>query len=277
MLTASVVVHKTPPETLSKAIHSLLQEPIERIYIVDNSPDNLLQKYSEIDSKISYIKTPNKGYGAAHNIAIKKAFELGADYHLIMNPDVYWEGKVLTRLMDNLKGNQQIGLIAPQLLYPDGSPQRSVLPNPTPFSLIKNRLIPFKSLKKPSLLPNSKNFTNSNNSNNSNYLNKLNKPNKPNKPNNLVYLNNQQYLLGAFMLFRIDALKDIGLFDERFFLYPEDIDISRRMKKNWDVVYNPEVSVYHEYQRDSAKKLRMFIIHCVNMIRYFNKWGWFTK
>ena len=271
MLTASVVVHKTPPETLSKAIHSLLQEPIERIYIVDNSPDNLLQKYSEIDSKIFYIKTPNKGYGAAHNVAINKAFELGADYHLIMNPDVYWEGKVLTRLVDDLKGNHQIGLIAPQLIYPEGSPQRSVLPNPTPLSLISNRLIPFKSLKKPSPLPNFNNFTNSNNSNHSN------NPNNANNPNNLFCLNTNQYLLGAYMLFRIDALKDIGLFDERFFLYPEDIDISRRMKKNWEVVYNPEVSVYHEYQRDSAKNLRMFIIHCVNMIRYFNKWGLFTK
>jgi len=82
------------------------------------------------------------------------------------------------------------------------------------------------------------------------------------------------YLSGCFLVFRIETLKDIGLFDERFFMYPEDIDISRRIAKKWDTIYYPFCTAVHLYGGASKRSLKMFKIHVINIVRYFNKWGW---
>jgi GT2 family glycosyltransferase len=83
------------------------------------------------------------------------------------------------------------------------------------------------------------------------------------------------YLSGCFMLLRRAALKDVGLFDERFFMYPEDIDITRRIAMKYDTIFYPLVSVRHEYGGASKRSLKMFVVHTYNLIKYFNKWGWF--
>ena len=85
---------------------------------------------------------------------------------------------------------------------------------------------------------------------------------------------NCPYLLGSFLFFRNEALKDCGIFDERFFMYPEDIDITRRLHENWKTMYWPGVSIIHEHAAASRKSWKMLKIHFENMIRYFNKWGW---
>jgi GT2 family glycosyltransferase len=77
------------------------------------------------------------------------------------------------------------------------------------------------------------------------------------------------------MLFRVSALKEIGLFDERFFMYPEDIDITRRMHEKFKTLFFPFATVVHEHAKESYKSKKLFLIHAINIIRYFNKWGWF--
>jgi GT2 family glycosyltransferase len=82
------------------------------------------------------------------------------------------------------------------------------------------------------------------------------------------------YLSGCFMLFRTAALKRVGLFDERFFMYPEDIDISRRMHAQFRTLYFPASTIVHDHARESYKSIKMLWIHISNLIKYFNKWGW---
>ena len=77
------------------------------------------------------------------------------------------------------------------------------------------------------------------------------------------------------MFLRVSALKSIGIFDERFFMYPEDIDLTRRLASRYDTVFFPDVSVTHLHGSASHKSLKMLLIHAHNMIKYFNKWGWF--
>lgn len=77
------------------------------------------------------------------------------------------------------------------------------------------------------------------------------------------------------MFLRIEALKKVGVFDERFFMYPEDIDLTRRIHMINKTVVNPFFSVIHRHEKASYKSLKMKIIHITNIIRYFNKWGWF--
>jgi cellulose synthase/poly-beta-1,6-N-acetylglucosamine synthase-like glycosyltransferase len=85
------------------------------------------------------------------------------------------------------------------------------------------------------------------------------------------------YLSGCFMLFRVEALRKVGLFDERFFMSPEDIDISRRMDAEFRTVFFPGATIVHDHARESYKSMRSMWIHAENLIRYFNKWGWIHK
>jgi GT2 family glycosyltransferase len=82
------------------------------------------------------------------------------------------------------------------------------------------------------------------------------------------------YLSGCFMLFRTSALKKIGLFDERFFMYPEDIDITRRMNAQFRTLFFPSATIVHDHAKESYKSKKMLWIHLTNLIKYFNKWGW---
>ena len=85
---------------------------------------------------------------------------------------------------------------------------------------------------------------------------------------------NVPYLSGCFMLFRNSALREVGLFDERFFMYPEDIDITRRVNTKFRTVFFPGALIVHDHARESYKSWRGMWIHVSNMARYFNKWGW---
>ena len=122
---------------------------------------------------------------------------------------------------------------------------------PTPFDLIFRRFVPFRELKQKIQERFELRFTGYNR------------------------IMNVPYLSGCFMFFSIRALNDVGLFDERFFMYPEDIDITRRMHERYKTIFLPEVTVYHNHAKESYQSLKMLWVHVKNMILYFNKWGWF--
>ena len=82
-------------------------------------------------------------------------------------------------------------------------------------------------------------------------------------------------LSGSFMMLRTSVLEEVGLFDERFFMYLEDFDLCRRIGEVSRTVYYPEVSVTHEYEKGSYFNRRLFGYHVVSAVKYFNKWGWF--
>ena len=85
---------------------------------------------------------------------------------------------------------------------------------------------------------------------------------------------NVPYHQGSFLFFRTSCLEKVGLFDERFFMYPEDIDITRRMHQKYRTMFWPGVTVVHAHRAASYKSKKMLFIHTWNMIKYFNKWGW---
>jgi GT2 family glycosyltransferase len=70
-------------------------------------------------------------------------------------------------------------------------------------------------------------------------------------------------------------LRTVGGFDERFFMYLEDVDLSRRIGRVARTVYVPYVSLIHAYEKGSYKSMKLFFYHVHSAIRYFNKWGWF--
>jgi GT2 family glycosyltransferase len=82
-------------------------------------------------------------------------------------------------------------------------------------------------------------------------------------------------LSGCFMFIKSKVFENIGLFDEKFFMYCEDIDLSRRINQQYTTLFFPDRHVYHEYHKEYYKSFRLLIHHIRSAIYYFNKWGWF--
>ena len=80
---------------------------------------------------------------------------------------------------------------------------------------------------------------------------------------------------GCFLFLRTKAFKNINGFDERFFMYMEDVDLVRRISMNSKVVYFPSVYVFHGYAKGSYSNIKLLIYHIRSAVLYFNKWGWF--
>lgn len=248
-LSVSIVVHNPSINQLEKAVSCLRKSDVKKIYIIDNSDKASDYLFIENIPEVIYYHVKNRGYGAGHNIALREAIKSGFKYHLVMNVDIVWEGHVIEFLINQMRKDAKIGLIAPKVFYPDGVLQYTCRMLPKPIDLFYKRFLP-NSIKKK----------------------KINKYLLVN--HNHDFPLNCPYLQGSFLLFRNEALENEGLFDERFFMYPEDIDICRRIHEKWKTMYWPEVSIIHEHQAASRKNLKMFWIHFVNMIKYFNKWGW---
>ena len=104
MLTASVVLFNTPRKQLDTLFASVVNAGcVVRFYVIDNSPNDkwrILEKdYAACGVEIRYIHNENLGYGASHNLAMQEAIEQGADYHVVLNPDIYFEANVLSELI----------------------------------------------------------------------------------------------------------------------------------------------------------------------------------
>lgn len=253
MINASIVTYNTDFNELCKAVSCLQKvDLVENIFVVDNSPnDDLGNKLVDLFSKVKYLwGHGNIGYGAGNNIAIRESIIDSSKYHLVINSDVYFNDGTLENIVAYMDMNSNIGQLIPQVLYPDGKLQYLCKLIPTPWDLLTKRFLLDK-LKKKSLSKFLLEFTD--------YQKPMNVP----------------YLSGCFMFFRVSAIKEIGLFDERFFMYPEDIDITRRMHKHYKTMYYPYETIIHAHAAESYKSIKMLIIHATNMIKYFNKWGWF--
>lgn len=249
-IVASIVTYKTDKEELRLSIESLLRNDISKIYICDNSPTNDLEEFCRSFQRTEYIfNGANLGYGAGHNVAIRKSLEQDADYHLVLNSDVYFDEGVLSRIADYMDANEDVAQVQPNIIYPDGRMQYTCRMLPTPVNSIFRRFLPKKIVK-------GVDFS---------YLLKFNDHTKP---------MNIPYHQGSFMFFRTACFKEVGLFDERFFMYPEDIDITRRMHRCYRTMYLPDVTIVHTHHASSYKSKKMLKIHMLNMIKYFNKWGW---
>lgn len=250
MLTVSIVLHKTKPALLRSVMQSLEHEPVDKIYLVDNSPDASLRSEAANYPRTIYTHIPNRGFGNAHNTAIRQAAVDGSTAHLVLNPDVRWDNPILGKLLSILADRPHVALIHPRVSYPDGKLQHTCRLLPTPFDVFARRFLPrfiFRKRRQRYLLPDSA------------YDHEF----------------NPVYIQGSFMFFRMKPLLQSGLFDERFFMYPEDIDLTRRIRENHDTLYCPDVTVIHDHAAESTRFGKMLWIHIVNMIRYFNKWGWF--
>jgi GT2 family glycosyltransferase len=252
-LTVSVVAYQTNETQLRKCADSVFASGLPiRLIAVDNSPTDRLRN-AVIAAGGEYRWTgQNIGFGGGHNLAIRECGGLSR-YHLILNPDVYFGSHVLESLVSYMDANPQIGLVMPRILYPDGSPQYLCKLLPTPEDLLLRRVLvgPFSKL--------------------------LHRRTKQYELHNMDPMRTMTVpvLSGCFMFLRTEVFDRVGLFDERYFMYLEDVDFCRRIHRAFDVVYYPKVFVFHEYAKGSYKDWKLLQYHMKSGYAYFSKWGWF--
>jgi len=234
--------------SLSESLQGISHE----ILMVDNcSRDDTInyirQNYPQI--KITVNRQP-RGYGANHNQNIIRAL---GEYVLVLNADLRFEKDTIPGLLKFMEDNPRCGASTCRLLnWDDNQIQHNCRTFPNLVDIWARR-VPFKNKR-------------------------LQRIAERHEMLDHDYYQDFEtdWFQGSLMLFRRRALGQIGGFDERFFLYFDDVDICRRIHMaGWKVLYNSRVFARHRFHRQSANPLnRLFRVHLNSMASYFKKYGW---
>ncbi len=251
MITASLVLYKTKEKDLQKVIGCVNDSIIKKLFVIDNSPsDSLRELVLHLSNKTEYFYGQgNVGYGNAHNIGIQNSVRCNAEYHIVLNPDIFFESSVISDLELFAEHHKEVGLLLPKVVYPDGRLQYLCKLLPTPLDIFGRRFLP------------------------SNFIKKRNEKYEMHKMGyNKVW--NCPILSGCFMFMRISVLKQTGLFDNRFFMYFEDFDLMRRIHRVSKTAFYPYSTIIHDHAAEHHKNKSLLKASIKSAIQYFNKWGW---
>lgn len=208
---------------LLKSLEEVRQEVEFEVWVVDNaSLDNSLKLAKEKFPWVKFIESSeNLGFGKAHNLVLKK---LDSEYVLILNPDTDIPKGVIKYMVDFMDKNPWVGASTCKIVLADGSldwaAHRSF---PTPLASLLYFL----------------------------------------GNDSLYHLTNRSMktphevdgISGSFFLTRKSVLEKVGFFDEDFFLYAEDLDLSYRIKQaGFKIMYVPQVSIVHHKGVSSGLK-----------------------
>lgn len=196
----------------------------------------------------------NLGYGRAVNAAVRQLIRRGPlpTYLGAMNMDLIWKPGTFEAILDWLDAQEDVVLAVPQLLDDEGHLQLLCKQNPTLLSLLSRRFIPH--FLKPRFLCRY----------DQHYV-------MESFDYNTVF--EVPYLSGCCMIMRSEAFLASGGFDERFFLYLEDADITRSMSQLGKTVHLPIASVTHQWGRGNHRNIKLTIVNLHSAWIYFRKWG----
>ena len=235
LLTISIVVHNQANIARHllddiKAIND--QQSLEVVFTVNTDEEVLFKPhYYSFPLKIIRNKHP-KGYGANHNHAFKYSH---GEFFCVLNPDIRLIDNPFNVLLDCLKvyGN---GVAGPMILNPAGLPENSARLFPTPASILKKAIGGNPGLDYP-------------------------------HPQTVL---EPDWIGGMFMLFTRECYEMIQGFDERYFLYYEDVDICARLKMaQMPVIQCPDAKAIHDGRGDSHHSLKYLQWHFRSMARFF--------
>jgi len=238
-----------------KNLLSLSLPILYEIIVVDNaSADGLATMLKNEFMSVKLVQAEaNRGYAAGNNLGIKAA---QGKYILVLNPDVYLSQHAILGLIDFMEKNPQAGMVGPKVLNPDNTLQYTCLNFPDWHLPFFRRTILGKTKAGQDWLRHYQM-----------------------QDENLDQPIKAPWLYGACLMISQSALNKVGLLDERYFLYLEDLDWCRRFwENNFEVWYNPLVSAIHFHQRLSAESgflnvifSRPARIHLTSWLKYYWK------
>lgn len=258
-LVSAIVLNYRTPQAAVRCVQALLAQTIAgqiEILLIDNHSEDdsigVLRVWFGKHPQVRVIESStNRGYGGGNNEAIRHG---RGEFLLIINPDNELEPDGLERLIAAMQADATIGILAPRLVYDDGSIRDSHRAFPTMFDVFIKRT-PLSRFFKHRL---------------DRYLH---------RDRDASTVQEADWVHGACFLIRRSLFQGLGGFDERFFLFFEDADLCRRV---WDsgkrVVYFPLVSARDSKVRLSEGGLLSLLTkrtnraHVVSAFRYFWKW-----
>lgn len=265
-LSISVVVYKPDVAQLERTLSTLRDSwtALQRtapglaasVFLVDNggAPDMtpVVGAFAALGIPCTVIAGHgNVGYGAGHNLALAQS---DSTYHLVLNPDVELAEDALEKALAFLDTNAGCGLLTPYICDEHGEQQFLCRQFPTVLDLLVRGFLPGR-LRAP-------------------FASRLSHYEMRDVLNEQDTVINPPIVSGCFMLFRTDVLRRLHGFDDRYFLYFEDYDLSLRTHDVSDVVYLPAVRILHHGGGASRKgwlHVRLFV---ASMCRFFNRFGW---
>jgi GT2 family glycosyltransferase/lipopolysaccharide/colanic/teichoic acid biosynthesis glycosyltransferase len=225
---------------------------LAEVIVVDNaSPDDSVQTVRRGYPWARLIAgRENLGYSKGVNLGIQHA---RGKFVLILNPDTVVRRGTLRRLIDFVERTPDAGIVGPKLVFHDGTVQLSCRRFYT-FRVLLMRRTP---------------------------LGRLLKNDRAARDHLMLDFDHNStrevdWVLGAAMFVRREAVDNVGMMDERFFLYFEDVDWCYRMKqRGLKVYYLADAVVEHGWKRESAQAVinRSFMAHLVSLFRYYEKWN----
>ena len=248
-----VIVNWNVRDLLRRCLHSIsnLQSPISNseVIIVDNaSTDGSVEMVrAEFPGVHLITNADNRGFPAANNQGLAIA---QGRYVLLLNPDTEVTGDALETMIAFADAHPDVGLIGPQLLNPDGSVQPSRRRFPTLLTAFCESTwlegyAPRRLLERYYVLD---------------------------RPNDTVQ--DVDWVTGAAMMARREAIAQVGPMDDGFFMYSEELDWCRRFREaGWRVVYLPAAQIVHHVGKSSEQVVAARHIHFqTSKVRYFRKY-----
>lgn len=246
-----VVVNWNVRDLLRRCLHSIAQYPVPSIevIVVDNaSTDGSVDMVrAEFPAVRLVVNSENRGFPGAINQGISLA---RGRYVLLLNPDTELVGETFGTMVAFADEHPDVGVVGPQLLNSDGSVQSSRRRFPTLATAF------FEST----------------------WL----QPYAPRRLLERYYVGDQpddrvqdvDWLMGAALMARCEAIERVGPMDERFFMYSEELDWCRRFREvGWRVVYLPTAQIFHYEGKSSEQVLPSRHIHFqTSKVRYFRKY-----
>jgi GT2 family glycosyltransferase len=194
----------------------------------------------------------NPGYGRAVNRLVAHLGQL-PPYIGVLNTDLSWAPGTFEQLLGWLQEHSEVSLAVPQILDEAGSSQSLCKQNPTVLGLFSRRFLP--NWLKPSWL---KRYDGWYVMADQNYQATFDAP----------------YLSGCCMLIRSQAFVSIDGFDERYFLYLEDADLTRCLARQGRCLHLPMGAVTHGWGRGNYLNIGLAFVNIISAWQYFRKWGW---
>ena len=257
--TATLVFYQSGLSEVEPLLQALHDNPsLSAWAVVDNSASCdpvVAARLHEMVDRFGgrYVAAPgNLGFGAGHNLGLHELRDVASEFHVMLNPDLSFDPTVLGALAEVMETRGDVGMVMPRVRYPDGMTQSHCHLLPAPIDLALRRFASpgLKRLATARL---------------DRYaLADFDRSKAAEIP----------FLSGCFLFVRRSVLEQIGGFDERFFLYMEDVDLCRRIGQVARVLYWPSIGITHAHQRGSYKSRNLMLAHARSAIQYFNKWGW---
>lgn len=215
-----VVVNRNTADLLVRCLDHIFRSDLcdePQVIVVDNgSTDDSVERVKRLYPPVTVLEAGrNLGFAAANNRAFQEA---RGDFLLLVNTDAMLQRDCASRLLDLMNAIPKVGMLGPQLLNEDGTPQTSYEAAPTLATETLNRSL----------------------------LKRLFPDRFPGKSRRLSGPEPVEALIGAVMMIRKTALDELGGFDEDYFFFLEETDLALRMRASgWKVLHEPRAAAVH--------------------------------